>query len=106
MLPLLHHHVLAALILAAGPPGQLPGPVEPQVVGAWACGDTRVVITEDGGIEISGEDARTGLIRAAAGRALILWTAGGESEWAYAAGDGALILATDRGPNYACLAEK
>jgi hypothetical protein len=102
----LRDSLLTAIVLAAGQPWSLPAAVEPEVVGAWSCGETRIEITPEGAIELEGEEARGGLVRATAGRLVIFWSAGGESEWAYAAGEGALVLGTDRGPNYACLIEK
>jgi hypothetical protein len=96
---------IAAFLLALfNAASAVSGPVDPEIVGEWICGNTMIAITAFGSIDLSGEDNRVGAIRAGRGLLIISWNGGARSDWNYAAGDGALILATDRGANYACLA--
>lgn len=96
----------AALLLAASAraAGLFDGPLDTELVGEWTCGDTEIAITSSGSIALDGESKRAGLVSATNGRLEIAWDGGERSAWDYAAGGGALILATDRGANYACLA--
>ncbi len=100
---MIYGHIAAVLLATSAQAEHVPGPVDPEIVGEWSCGTTRIAITPFGSIDLSGEDSRTGLIRAGEGMLVIVWGSGSRSDWSYAAGDGALILATDRGANYACL---
>ncbi len=100
--------VMLGLVVAApvaAPLPDTPVAVDVEILGEWNCGDTAITITALG-ITLEGEVARTGTPEGAAGRLVIRWDDGVTSEWAYAAGGGTLILATDRGANYACLARK
>jgi hypothetical protein len=95
--------IAAVLLATSAQAGHVPGPVDPEIVGEWTCGSTMIAITTFGSIDLSGEDTRAGLIRAGEGMLVIVWGSGIRSDWSYAAGEGALILGTDRGANYACL---
>ena len=95
----------ALLMVEARPVDSGQAAVDPEVVGRWSCGETAIALGPEG-IELSGEIARSGRVTARDGRLLIFWDSGEVSEWAYAAGEGALILGTDRGPNYTCLAAR
>ncbi len=97
--------IAALVIVEARPAADALPPVDPAILGEWSCGDTSIAVAADA-IALGGEAARRGRITAEDGRLIIFWEGGDESEWAYAAGGGALILGTDRGPNYTCLAAK
>jgi hypothetical protein len=103
---LIHAALLALVFAASVQAASLPGRVDPVIVGNWNCGNTRVAITNLGRIALTGETARSGRARASEGRMLIAWDLGGMSDWSYAAGDGALVIGTDRGANYACLFDR
>jgi hypothetical protein len=101
--PVIYGLIGTVLLATSAQAEHVPGPVDPEIVGEWSCGRTMIEITHFGSIDLSGEDARTGVIRAGEGMLVIIWGSGSRSDWSYAAGDGALILGTDRGANYACL---
>ncbi|MBK0401278.1 hypothetical protein H0I76_18935 [Limibaculum sp. M0105] len=59
---------------------QAAGAVAGDIVGEWDCGETRLVITRLGSIEVIGTgDYRAGLFEADGARLDVAWDAGGQS---------------------------
>lgn len=80
----------------------LPGRVDPVLVGDWECGETRAYITRLGSIEILDTRYRAGLFDAAGGVLTIQWEGREREDWSYTATPGALVLTPPKGTPLAC----